>query len=298
MALQREAIRLEANQSFRLLRWKDNLREVESLVSPTRRVSVEGAGDRWHYHQEMELTLIQRGSGTRIVGDHIWQFDTEDVVLIGSNVPHYWKGLHSSSGYALQWHFPMGHALWSLPEMQELKALWEHSARGVRFSGGTATAAMLNVESMSRESGMGRLQLLLSLLLTLARAPRKERHLLSERPFDLAGMHAHQPAIERAIRHILEHFREPIPLAQVLALAGMSKATFARQFHKHVGKTFSNFVNRVRLDAACRELVSGSASVGEIAFSNGFNSLSYFNRVFRAAMKCNPKDYRKRAMRK
>lgn len=309
MDLQREAIHLDARQSFRLLRWKDNVRDVESILSPRRRVKFQGAGERWHYHPEMELSITQRGSGTRFVGDHIGPFDSLDVVLIGSNVPHFWKGLHGSAGYAVQWNLPpnqsqtqgiataTGLAL-GLPEMEELKPLWKLSAHGVRFSGPTAEKALTLAEQMAKEEGMGRLLLLLQLFTTLARAPRREWQRLSQRPFDLSGLHAHQPAIERAIRHILDHFREPLPLSDVLKVAGMSKATYARQFRKHAGTPFSAFVNRVRLDSACRELVAGSATVGEIAFGNGFNSLSYFNRVFRSAMKCNPKDYRKRAGRK
>jgi AraC-like DNA-binding protein len=309
MDARREAILLDSRQSFRLLRWKDNVRDVESILSPRKRVPVQGAGDQWHYHQEMELTLTQRGSGTRFVGDHIGPFDSLDVVLIGSNVPHFWKGLHGSAGYAVQWNLSQNQnqsqALATglgigigLPEMEELKPLWKLSAHGVRFSGQTAEKALSLAEQMSKEEGMARLHLLLQLFTTLSRAPRREWQRLSKRPFDLAGLHAHQPAIERAIRHILDHFREPLPLSDVLKVAGMSKATFARQFGKHAGTPFSAFVNRVRLDSACRELVAGSASVGEIAFGNGFNSLSYFNRVFRSAMKCNPKDYRKRAGRR
>ncbi len=297
MDARREAIQLDARQSFRLLRWKDNVREVESILSPRRRLPVRGAGDQWHYHQEMELTITQRGSGTRFVGDHIGPFDSLDVVLIGPNVPHFWKGLQRSAGYAVQWSFPQGEGLGALPEMEELDALWKLSAHGVRFSGPTAETALALAEAMAEEEGVARLHLLLRLLTALARAPRREWQRLSRRPFDLAGLHAHQPAIERAIRHILEHFREPLPLADVLKVAGMSKATFARQFRKHAGTPFSAFVNRVRLDSACRELVAGAATVGEIAFRCGFNSLSYFNRVFRAAMKCNPKDYRRRAAR-
>jgi AraC-like DNA-binding protein len=302
MDLQRESIHLDARQSFRLLRWKDNVRDVESILSPRRRVKFQGAGERWHYHPEMELSITQRGSGTRFVGDHIGPFDSLDVVLIGSNVPHFWKGLHGSAGYAVQWNLPQsqgqelgqGLAL-GLPEMEELKPLWKLSAHGVRFSGQTAEKALSLAEQMSKEEGMMRLHLLLQLFTILSRAPRRERQRLSQRPFDLSGLHAHQPAIERAIRHILDHFREPLPLPDVLKVAGMSKATFARQFRKHAGTPFSAFVNRVRLDSACRELVAGSETVGEIAFGNGFNSLSYFNRVFRSVMKCNPKDYRKRA---
>lgn len=297
MSLQREAIQLDAKQSFRLLHWKDNLREVDSLISPTQRLRIKGTGDQWHYHQEMELTLVQRSHGTRFVGDHIGPFEALDIVLIGSHVPHFWKGLHDSTGYALQWHFPEDHALWQLAETEELQTMWKLSAHGLRFTGETANTVLTLVESMRLESGMARLNLLFKLFLLLARAPRRDVERLSKRPFDLSGMHAHQPAIERAIRHVLQHFREPLPLNHILKLSGMSKATFSRQFKKHAGKPFTAFVNRVRLDAACRELVAGNDSIGEVAFANGFNSLSYFNRVFRSAMKCNPKDYRKRASR-
>ena len=82
-----------------------------------------------------------------------------------------------------------------------------------------------------------------------------------------------------------------------LRIAGMSKATFARQFRRHAGKPFSAFVNQVRLDAACRELVATNTSVSEAAFASGFNSLSYFNRSFRQAHKCSPKEYRRKAAR-
>jgi AraC-like DNA-binding protein len=148
---------------------------------------------------------------------------------------------------------------------------------------------------MARREGCARLAILFELLHKLAAAPRLECRKLSQRPFDLSGVYAHQPAIERVIRHILQRFRESIPLSEVLRLAGMSKATFARQFRRHAGRPFSAFVNQVRLDHACRELVGSGMSVSEAAFASGFNSLSYFNRAFRNAHKCSPKEYRRKA---
>jgi AraC-like DNA-binding protein len=295
MPVQHESIQLEAGQSFRLLHWKDNLREVDSLIGPEQRVRIHGAGDRWHHHREMELTLVHRGSGTRFVGDHIGPFESLDVVLIGASVPHFWKGLRGSSGYAVQWRFEREHALWSFPESVALRGLWERSAHGLRFTGSSAEKALSLVQGMARREGCARLAMLFELLDRLATAPRRECHKLSQRPFDLSGAHAHQPAIERVIRHILQHFREPIALAQVLRLAGMSKATFARQFRRHAGRPFSAFVNQVRLDHACRELVGSGVSISEAAFASGFNSLSYFNRAFRSAHHCSPKEYRRRA---
>lgn len=295
MPLQHEAIELDSRQSFRLLHWKDNLREVDSLLGPDQRIRIHGAGDRWHHHREMELTLVHRGSGTRFVGDHIGPFESLDVVLIGANVPHFWKGLHRSSGYAVQWRFERDHALWSFPESSALSELWTLASHGLRFTGSTAGSALALVQEMVRSEGCARLALLFELLDKLATAPKRECVKLSRRPFDLSGSTTHQPAIERVIRHILQRFREPIPLSEVLRLAGMSKATFARQFRSHAGRPFSAFVNQVRLDHACRELVGSSMSVSEAAFASGFNSLSYFNRAFRQAHRCSPKEYRRKA---
>ena len=295
MSVQHEAIELDSRQSFRLLHWKDNLREVDSLLGPDQRVRIHGAGDRWHHHPEMELTLVQRGSGTRFVGDHIGPFESLDVVLIGANVPHFWKGLRRSSGYALQWRFDREHSIWRFPESGALQGLWELASHGLRFTGVSADAALAVVREMSQRDGCARLALLFELFDLLIKAPRKEWTKLSKRPFDLSGSHAHQPAIERVIRHILQKFREPIPLEEVLRLAGMSKATFARQFRKHAGRPFSAFVNQVRLDHACRELVASGLSVSEAAFASGFNSLSYFTRAFRSAYRCSPKEYRQTA---
>lgn len=293
MSLQREAIHLDARQSFRLLHWRDNLREVDSLVAPGQTVRIQGTGDRWHHHPEMELTLVQHGRGTRFVGDHIGPFEALDVVLIGPNVPHFWKGLHASTGYAVQWHFDPAHPLWQIPEAQAMQPLWRHSAHGLRFTSASADAALHLVRQMAATSGLERFSQFLKLLDLLAAAPERHQNRLSQRPFDLSHVHAHQPAIERVIRHVLRGFRDPILLQDALRLAAMSRATFARQFPKHAGKTFSSFVNHVRLDAACRDLLSSDQSISQIAFNNGFNNLSYFNRLFLQTHRCSPRDYRK-----
>ncbi|MBC7507491.1 MAG: AraC family ligand binding domain-containing protein, partial [Ferruginibacter sp.] len=47
--------------------------------------------NRWHYHIELEVICIVNGEGTQFIGDHISRFSNGDILLIGSNLPHYWR---------------------------------------------------------------------------------------------------------------------------------------------------------------------------------------------------------------
>ncbi|RQP19638.1 MAG: AraC family transcriptional regulator, partial [Parapedobacter sp.] len=56
-----------------------------------RRDTIPYANNRWHYHREIELIHFEKGNGTQFIGDSICNFSSGDVVLIGSNLPHYWS---------------------------------------------------------------------------------------------------------------------------------------------------------------------------------------------------------------
>src|SRR5260221_12201924 len=62
-----------------------------------RDVSATGLAFPWHFHPEIELTHIVRGSGLRYVGDSIEPFTDDDLCLVGANVPHCWLTEQESS---------------------------------------------------------------------------------------------------------------------------------------------------------------------------------------------------------
>lgn len=289
-----ERIPLAAGGSFRLLRWSDNLREVESVLDANRAVPTPGLGERWHYHVEMELTVFTQGEGAFLVGDHIGPLFPGEVVLLGENLPHHWNVRDSCAGLSVQWDFPPEHAFWALPETHCLAALFRQAARGIRFGGRTATAVTAGLREMSGSSGLDRMGRLLRILALLERAPAKEQSLLSRRCFSLSPDSSHRQAVSDAVRYLLAYFRTGIRLDDVLGASGMSRATFARQFKRHSGRTFSEYVLHLRLESACRELVETDRSILEIALSSGFNEVSLFNRTFRRILGCTPSEYRTR----
>ena len=297
MSLIREQIKLAAGQSFRLLRWQRNLRDVEWLLSPRRSERFGGEGAHWHYHEACELTFFTTGEGTRFVGDQIQPFHGGDLVLLGENLPHYWHTHGLSSGWSIQWHFPADHPFWSLPESRAIEPLLRSAARGVQFRAPTAAIVAPLFPQLAAADGLDRLALVLRVLAVAANAPPRERSFISADAFALAVESRHQVAMRDAIRFLLANFRGAIRLSDVLAAAHMSKPTFARQFKKHSGRTLGEFLQQVRLDAACRELAESDRPVTEVALGCGFTQISFFNRLFRRARHCSPTDYRHRRHR-
>ncbi len=289
----REQIRLPTGHSFRVLRWTRNLREVDSVLTPSRSEHITSEGTHWHYHGEMELTMFSAGEGTRFVGDHIAPFAAGDVVLLGSKLPHYWQTRGPSAGLSVQWSFPTGHPFWSFPEISSCSGLFRKAGRGIQYTGATAASISNGLHQLAASSGADRLADLLRLMGLMVGAPATDQRDLSTRSFALADSAIHQDAMGEVMRHLMTNFREPIRLDEVLRLARMSKPTFARQFKKHAGKTFSDFITQVRLQAACRELVETERSVLDIALDCGFSHISFFNRIFRRILRHSPSDYRK-----
>jgi AraC family transcriptional regulator len=110
----------------------------------------------------------------------------------------------------------------------------------------------------------------------------------------------HQPAIsardERrvaaVIRHLEDHYHEPLPLAALADLAGLSPFHFLRVFRATAGLTPHQYVLRARLRAAAVTLATTTTPVTEVALASGFEDLSNFIRTFRTEFGVTPSTYR------
>jgi len=280
-AIHFETITPPGGLSFRLHRWRDNLREVEQFTTDGQVVPFEGAGDQWHLHREMELTFIARGHGLRLVGDHIAPFRGPDLELLGPHLPHCIQGLSHSTGICVQFHWPLEHPLRALPEFAALAPLWERARRGLLFGATVRRKVVPRLLAMPEMSVAGRLGMLLQILADLAVAPDGQITELSSISFSVQEGERYQAGIERVIRRVLEKYAEPLSLREALELAGMSRASFERQFPRYTGTTFTEFLSRVRLDHARRQLLGSRENISAIAYATGFNNLSHFNRLYR-----------------
>ena len=294
----REKVELPEGHSFRVLRWAKSLRDVECLIAPGRTMPVQGEGNHWHFHKEMELTLFTGGEGTRFVGDSIVTFGAGDLVLLGERLPHHWHTSGASSGLSIQWHFPESHPVWAFPENLELRELFKQAERGLHLRGTTATEVTGLMFEIAKSKGAGQLATLLRLLSVVSEAPAAELTPLSSRSFTLSAESHYQKAISKSVQHLVANFREEVRLGDLLKVSGLSRPTFARQFKQHSGHSFSAFVNQLRLQAARRELRDSERSVLDIALACGFRQVTFFNRLFKREMGCTPVEYRRKQRRK
>lgn len=113
-------------------------------------------------------------------------------------------------------------------------------------------------------------------------------------PFPEAGAGAARP-LGRSIAYLRDHYREPLRMKEVAALAGVSREHFTRLFFKQAGQSPAAFLRQVRVEAAARLLRSTGLPVAEVAFRSGFASATQLGIAFRRRLGLSPAAYRERA---
>ncbi|SKA81082.1 AraC-type DNA-binding protein [Prosthecobacter debontii] len=119
---------------------------------------------------------------------------------------------------------------------------------------------------------------------------------LGESAHRLLFAHAvHEPeAVRNAKIYIHAHLAEPMTLEAVAGAVNVSPFHFCKIFKRATGLTFTDFVNRARVEKAKRMLMKPAARITEVAYDVGFQSLSHFNRSFRRIASESPTEYRGR----
>ena len=98
--------------------------------------------------------------------------------------------------------------------------------------------------------------------------------------------------LDRARRRIEAEFATPLSLASIAAAVGVHPVHLARQFRATHGCTVGEYIRRVRVDHARRELVATSKPIAEIALAAGFFDQSQLTRTFKRVTGRTPAAYR------
>ncbi len=102
-----------------------------------------------------------------------------------------------------------------------------------------------------------------------------------------------QSFVEESVRYIQKHFKERLTLQMVASRVYMNAQYFSRVFKRETGVTFTEYVNTLKIQYACKLLETTNYPAYRISSECGFTDPSYFNRVFFAQMNMTPKKYKK-----
>lgn len=251
----------------------------------------------WHFHPEYELTYIAAGKGKRLVGDSYESFSEGDLVLLGPNVPHSWVSEPTDNevvaqcrAFVMQFPERLLAPLLLLPEFTALKILLSQSARGLQIQ---LPPHSLAAELPGRICSMAGAPALAHLLLLLDACAGANCRPLTSPHFQPLSGEQNEQRINVIFQYIQSGYAAGISIREAAQQVHLSESAFCKFFKRASGKTFSDYINTLRVNQACWLLMATDKPISAIAGDCGFENLSYFNRVFRKIKGLPPGRWRK-----
>ncbi len=246
----------------------------------------------WHYHPEYELTLITSGSGERMVGDSYENFSSGDLVLLGPHLPHTWvskkeKGSNAAA-IVIQFSPQFIHHFFEFHECSALKKTLNSSGQGLLFQNKDDAINEEIVKLLNKE-GVEKITGLLTILDQLAKTKCSK---LASSFFQPRMGKESETRINAIFQYLQKHAAEAVSLQNAAGLIHLSDSAFCKFFKRTTGKTFSDYVNEIRIGHACSLLTESDKTIAQIAYQTGFESITYFNRVFIKKKKMTPSAFR------
>ena len=253
-----------------------------------------------HRHAEVQITWIQQGEGTLLAGNSMHAFTAGEIYVLGANLPHlfksspeYFEGNSELGIRALTVFFdPIGKlsALFKLPEMKGVQACFEKWKNGFKIPDNNYLQFSEYMDEMQHAGGAVQLSLFIDMLNAMSGIGDVQA--LSPGNYSYSMTDPEGMRIASVYNYIMHNYGNALTLEEVARQAHLTPNAFCRYFKKHTRLTFIAFVNKVRVNQACKLLVSGNLNqISAVAYSCGFSSITNFNYVFKNITGQSPRDY-------
>ncbi len=254
----------------------------------------------WHYHPELELLLITKGNGIRLVGDHAEDFKTNDLVLLGGYLPHAWipdskflkenSKQHCRSIYIQFKKDIFGSHFMDIPELKGVRKILTHAERGIKVTGKHKEKIISLFKKIPRSSS---LKQLLTLIRILDLINLSGYDLLVSEKYFKNSFYFKSSRILKIHEFIMENYAKKVSIKDCATITNMTVSSFCRYFKNETTYTFTEYLNKIRIDFSKKLLAHTDVPIKEIGFDCGYNSIPYFNKQFKKIEKISPYAYRK-----
>lgn len=248
-----------------------------------------------HQHPETQLSLIINGSGTLFCGNTLVPFAPYSLICVRGGQPHLFKS-EPTEGQVLERIsvFFLEEWLTSIckvtPEISGLQKSFKSESSGWYLSDIDLSISN-QFEALSRAKSAGRFQQFIALLAAIGNQKIQPINNLGK-PKNYRGEDSDR--MSKIIEYTMNHYREPIYIAQVADKIALTPSSFCKYFKKRTGKSYVQFLNEIRCEAASNLLIQDlELDMPAIAERCGYNSIANFNRQFKKYQGSSPSAYRK-----
>lgn len=253
-----------------------------------------------HFHSEFEIIYVKESTGTRIVGNTISKYQAGDILLIGSNLPHFMKSdaiYHTGDtnlrvkGTIIQFEKEfMLYAINNYPQFNKVRLLFKDAQRGIYFASDKFKRLQQLMEEIPLRSGLDQLMLLLEILKKMSET--ENNFIISTTDFVNETIYD-TLRIDKVMSYLNKNYTRKVSLEEIASLAAMNGASFCRYFKSKTGKSFKSYILDMRIGYACKLLLMEDISISQLSSECGFESISQFNKSFKKNTGTVPSLYRK-----
>lgn len=259
----------------------------------------------FHFHNSCELVLIEESYGKRIIGDNINNFEKGDLVLLGPNLPHVWlndtlfyRKIKGNEVKATVVYFSpiflMGLAF-DADLTQSIGNLINKAERGIKYIGVTQNIVANQLSEIHQEDGLKVISTFLNIIDMLAKSDEFEY--LASKGYVNSYSQNDTKRFNDVYLHLINNFHREISLEEIASIAKMTKTAFCRYFKKITHKSFTTFINEIRIGHSCKLLQNEDYSIADVCYECGYNNTVNFNKFFKLITKQTPSEYRRKLIK-
>ena len=270
---------------------------------------IEQAESHLHAHDFIEIAYVASGIGVHRLGDVEYAVSKGDLFIINYQIHHEFRSLPEALEQPLQVYnciFKPEFIDCSLLNCRDFSRVAHHFLFHSLFPEEyTSGSDIMLLNCNSREIGelyekmfkeynlrdTGYLEMLrayvVELFVTISRLYR------SSGAAETGIEKQRRDIIEKAIGYLKSNYSQGVKLEDLSMMSFLSRNYFCRLFKQHTGMTVYEYIQRVRMEEACRLLRETGKKVTDIAADVGYSDIKYFNTVFKRQTGKTPGQYRK-----
>ena len=214
---------------------------------------------------------------------------------MGSNLPHSgFTDINTSHEMQTIVHFKkeiFQKKAFHFPEIQFIHLLLEEANFGISFNNPIKDEIGVKIETLNELNGFKRFISLFEILGDLAQV--EDKMILNKRNTAAIYNKKDSERMNRLLSYISKNYKKQISIKEIATEAAMTDAAFCRYFKIMTGQSFTNYLNDFRIQSACKLIQQGNLKLKDIAFNCGYNSFTYFFRIFKKIVGKSPSEYKK-----